>query len=117
MASNNDAKPLSLYDKTIQFLLTFLTRPDTHLGLNKQLINLLYNDVKNLTSILNCYVGPKCVASNNDAKPLSLYDIHFSQIFITRPDTDTELNKQLINLHYNDMKNLTSILYSYTGPK
>ena len=50
-----------------------ITLPDSHLHTNKNLINLLYNDVKNLSSILNCYIGPKCVASNNYAKPLSLY--------------------------------------------
>ena len=55
------------------------------------------------------------MASNNDAKHLSLYDIHFSLIFITRPDTDLGLNKQLINLHYNDMKNLTTILHCSKG--
>ena len=88
-----------------------ISLPDNHLHTNKQLINLLYYDVNNLCSILNCYniMGPKCVASNNDAKLLSMYDIHFSLVFITRPDTHLGLNKQLINLHYNDVKNLTTI--------
>ena len=31
----------------------------------KQTINLRYNDVKNLTSILTFCIGPKCVSSNN----------------------------------------------------
>ena len=88
-----------------------ISLPDSYLHTNKQIINLLYNDVNNLSSISICYVGPKCVASNNDAKPLSLYDIHFSLIFIPRPDTHLGLNKQLINLRYNDVKNLTSILH------
>ena len=64
MASNNDAKPLFLYD--IHFSLILITRPDTHLGLNKQLINLRYNDVKNLTLILYYSIGPKFIPSTND---------------------------------------------------
>ena len=75
MASNNDAKHLSLYD--IHFLRIFITQPDTFLGLNKQLINLRYNDDKNLTSILYCCIGPKCVPSINDTKALSLCENHF----------------------------------------
>ena len=51
-----------------------VTLPDNHLHTKKQLINLLYNDMKNLLSILNCYIGPNCVASINDAKPISLCD-------------------------------------------
>ena len=34
---------------------------DNYVQTNKQLINLFYNDVKNSTSISNCYVGPNCL--------------------------------------------------------
>ena len=51
---------------------------------NKELINLLYNDVKNLTSILSFCIGPKCV-SNEDIKALFLCELHFSLIFKSRP--------------------------------
>ena len=55
----------------------FITRPDTDLGLNKQLINLRYNDMKNLTLILYHCIGPKCVPSTNDTKALFLCDNRF----------------------------------------
>ena len=43
-----------------------ITLPQNHLQKNKQLINLLYYDVKNLTSISSGCIGPKCVTSNKD---------------------------------------------------
>ena len=36
----------------------FLTLPDNHMQTNKLLIKLLYNNVKNVIYILNCYIGP-----------------------------------------------------------
>ena len=57
-------------------VIIFITLADNYLQTKKQLINLLFKDVKNLTSILNCYIGPNCVPKN----ALSLYDIHFSLI-------------------------------------
>ena len=38
-----------------------VTLADNYVQTNKQLINLFYNDVKTLTSILNCYIGPNCL--------------------------------------------------------
>ena len=85
---------------------------------NKQLINLLYNDVKNWTSSLSCCIGPKCVSSNNGTKALLfLCELHFSLIFKSQPLYHLRTKKQLINLLYNDVKNLTSILSYCIGPK
>ena len=75
MPSINDTKALSLYDNHLLHI--SISLPDNHLHTNNQLINLLYNFIKNLSSILNCYIGPKCVASKNNTKPLSLCDNHF----------------------------------------
>ena len=43
------------------FCIVFITLTENRVRTNKQLINLLYNDVKNLTSILSWCIGPKCV--------------------------------------------------------
>ena len=53
-----------------------------HLRTNNQLINLLYNDVKDFTSILSFCICPKCVSSNNYTKPLFLRDNHCCLFFI-----------------------------------
>ena len=42
-----------------QFSIIFITPPERT---NKELINLVYNDVKNLASILNFSRAPKCVS-------------------------------------------------------
>ena len=44
-------------------IITFdiVTLADNYVRTNKQLINCFYNDVKNSTSILNCYIGPNCL--------------------------------------------------------
>ena len=73
---------------------------------NKQLINLLYYNVKNLTSILNFCIGPKCVTSDNDNR---MFDNPFKLFLMPRPENHLHTNKQLINLLYNDVKTLTSI--------
>ena len=86
--------------------------PNNHLETNNLLISLLYNDVKNLSSILNWYICQKCVSSKNITKALSLYDDQFSIIVITRPENHLRTNKQLINLLYNDVKNLFELQHS-----
>ena len=87
-----------------------VTLPDNHL---KQLINLLYNDVKNLSSILKCYIDPNCAASINDAKPISLCD---NQLFACFCNSIMKINSgQTIKLFYTDVKNLTSILRCSKG--
>ena len=62
--SNTATKALSLRD--IHSSLFLVISPHyNHVGTKGQLINLLHNDVKNLTSILSCCIGPKYVSSNN----------------------------------------------------
>ena len=90
-----------------------ITLPENHLQKNKQLINLLYYDVKNLTSILSGCIGPKCVTSNKD----NTVSVNYFWLIITRPDNHLRKNKQLIKRLYNDVKNLTSILSGCIGPK
>ena len=51
---------ISPYDN--QFSLTFITPAENHLLTNEQLINLLYNDVNNLTSILSSSKGIKSIS-------------------------------------------------------
>ena len=51
--------------------------------------------------------------STKDWKALYQWDNHFSLIFITPPE---RTNKELINLLYNDMKNLTSSLNFSRAP-
>ena len=42
-----------------------------------QLINLLSEDVKNLTSILSYSIVPKCVSCNDNTNALFLCELHF----------------------------------------
>ena len=102
--STKDWKALYQWDN--HFSLIFITPPERT---NKQLINLLYNDVRNLTSTFNFSRAPKCVFSNNDTKVLSLRNNHPSLFFLYLGITIMlGTNKQLVNLLYNDVKNLTS---------
>ena len=97
-----------------QFPPTFITRPENHLQTNKQLINLLYTDVKNVMSIFRVSrVYPRA-----KLEKLYLYKIIASYIFSTSfPDNHLHTNKQLINLRYNSVKNVFSVLNCYIGPK
>ena len=82
---------------------------------NKQLINLLYNDVKNITSILSFCIGPKCVSSNDDTK--LYFRVNYTFHFFYKSTFKSSADKQTINLRYNDVKNFTSILTFCIGPK
>ena len=62
-------------------------------------------------------LGPKCAFSNNDTKTLSLCDSCFSHICISRPKNHLPKNKQLINLLYDEMESITSILSWCNGVK
>ena len=115
VSSNDDTKALFLCE--LHFSQIFTSRPLNHQRTNKQLINLLSNDVKNLTSILSCCIGPKCVSCNDDTKALFSCESHFSIIIKRRPLNLQLTNKQPINLLYNDVKNLTSTLSFCIGPK
>ena len=46
-------------------------------GDKNQIINRLYKDEKNFTSVLSFCIGPKCVSSNDDRKALILCELHF----------------------------------------
>ena len=72
--------------------------------------------MNNLTSILNYYIRPKCVSSKNDTKVYLSEKITFHKImYITCPEYHLQTNKQLINLLYNDVNNLTSIMRCCMG--
>ena len=86
------------------------------IGANKQFINLLYINVKDLTSISNCCIGPKCVSSINDTKPYLCVITILLYFFISRHYNHLRTNEQLINLRYNDLKNFSSILSFCIGP-
>ena len=64
-----------------------------------------------LSSILNC-CNVKSVSSKKDPNDLSLRDIHIDSFFTTTRKCFLRINMQLINLDYDDMKNLTYILIS-----
>ena len=81
----------------------------------KQIINLLYNDVKNVTSILSYCIDPKCVSSNDATKALFLYELQFALIFTSQPLNHQRTNKQLITILYNEMKSSSSIFSCCNG--
>ena len=78
-----------------------------YIRINKQLINLVYNDMKNLTYSLICFNGVKSVFGNIDRKALSVWDNHIDSFFTTTRKCLLWINKQLNILDYDDMKNLT----------
>ena len=108
VSSNDDTKALFLCE--LHFSLFVTIRPLNHQRKNKQPINLRYNDVKNLSSILSYCIGPKRLSSNDDRKALFPCELHFSLIFTSRPLNHQQTNKQPITLLYNEMKSLSSIL-------
>ena len=65
MSSNNATKALS------QVLLILITRPSNHLLTNKQLIDLLYNEMKSLISIFSRGNGVNIVVLRKDRLALS----------------------------------------------
>ena len=74
----------------------YISRQYNHVRTNKHLIKLLFNDVKNLTSILSCCIGPKCVSSNDDTKALFLCELYFLLDFTSRPLNHQRTNNQRI---------------------
>ena len=101
MASNNDAKPLSLYD--IHFSLIFITRRDTYLGLKQA--SLLRCEELNFNFALQQRY-PRVYPLGKFEK-LYLCKIIACDIFsISLPDNHLHTNRQLINLLYYDVKNL-----------
>ena len=114
VSSNNGTE---LYLCVIITFHYFVSQHYNHLQPNNQPIDLLCNDVKNSTSIFELCIGPKCVSSNDDTKALFLCELHFSLFVTIRPLNHQRKNKQPINLRYNHVKNLTSILSYCIGPK
>ena len=112
--NTNDTKALYLCE--LHFPLIIKSRPLNLQLTNKQPINLLYNDVKNLMSILSCCIGPYCVFLITYIT-LSLCDNYISIFWISQHYNHFKTDNQLINLLYNDVKNLTSILSCCIGSK
>ena len=69
VSSNNDTKALSLCDSYLSLIC--ITRPKNHLPTNKQLINLLYDEIESLSSIFRWCNGVKIVVSRKDRLALS----------------------------------------------
>ena len=81
--------------------------PKCSMRINKQLINLVYKNMKNLLYSLIFFTGVQSVFWNIDRKALSVWDNHIDSFFTTTHKCFLRINKQLINLDYDDMKNLT----------
>ena len=78
-------------------IITFLTTPPIcYMWINKQLINLVYNDMKNLMYSLICFNGVQSVFWNIDRKDLSVWDSHIDSFFTTTRKSFLRINKQLI---------------------
>ena len=82
-----------------------------YMRINKQLIILVYNDVKNLKWILSCCKCVHSVTSVKDPKRLSLRDNHIWYIFLQLQRMLSADNKQHINHLYNDV-NHSGFIYN-----
>ena len=78
VTSNNDTKALSLCDSCFSHIC--ITRLKNHQPKNKQLINLLYDEMESLSSIFSWCNDVKIVLSRKDPRALSHEDNHY---FIT----------------------------------
>ena len=86
MSSNNDTKALS------QVSVILITRPKNHLLTNKELIDILYNEMKSLSSIFSRCNGVKIVVLRKDRLALSHGDNHFDLLFITLTENHLHTN-------------------------
>ena len=77
---------------------------------SKQLIKLVYNDMKNLMYSLICFNGVQSVFWNIDRKALSLRDNHIWLIFLPLHQMLYAIKQATYKLVYNDVKNLAQIL-------
>ena len=91
----------------ITFDLYFYNSTKCYIRTSKQLIKLVYNDMKNLTCSLIWFNCVQSVFWNIDRKALSVWGNHIDSFFTTTRKCFLRINKQLINLDYDDMKNLT----------
>ena len=92
------------------FYILLITWTTKHLRRNKELIKLVRNNVKTCRPFSAAAIVSRVCFRRNIQKLLSLRDNHIDSFF-----TPTRINflwiyKQLINLDYDDMKNLTYIL-------
>ena len=86
-SSNNDTKASSVCDSCFSHIC--ITRPKNHLPKNKQLINLLYDEMESLSSIFSWCNGVKIVVSRKDPPALSHEDNH---LFITLAENHLQTN-------------------------
>ena len=86
VSSNNDTKALS------QVSVILITRPKNHLLTNKELIDILYNEMKSLSSIFSRCNGVKIVVLRKDRLALSHGDNHFDLLFITLTENHLHTN-------------------------
>ena len=105
-------KALSLRDNHIDSYLQ-LTTPKCYLRISKQLINLVYNDMKILTYILICSNGVQSVFWYKFEKLYLCEIITFNKFCATPHKCYMRINKQLIKLVYNNVKNFTYISISW----
>ena len=96
VSSNDDRKALFLCE--IHFSLTLTSGPLNHQRTNNQHITIVYNEMKSLSSIFRCCVGPKGVSSR---KALFPYQLHFSPYITSRSLNNQRTNKQLITFLHN----------------
>ena len=89
-----------------------LTTPKCYLRISKQLINLVYNDMKILTYILICSNGVQSVFWYKIEKLYLCEIITFNKFRAIPNKCRMRRNKQLIKLVYNNVKNFTYILIS-----
>ena len=90
MFSNNNTTAQSLCDNCFSFV--FTTRPKYRLPTNKQLISLIYNEMKSLSSIFRWCNGVRIVDSTKDRLVLSHGDNHFYIFFITLAENNLQTN-------------------------
>ena len=80
MSSNNDTKALSLCNNHVSLI--FITRPSNYLLTNKQLINLLYNQIKSLSSSFSWCNNVIIVVLRKDRLALSHGHNHFDTFLL-----------------------------------
>ena len=90
VSSNNDTKALSLCDSC--FSLICITRQKNHLPTNKELINLVYDEMESLSSIFRWCNGVKVVLSMKERLALSHGYNHFDMFFIFQTENHLQTN-------------------------
>ena len=117
VSSKKDPNALSLQDINIDSF--FTTTRKCFQRINMQLITLDSDDMKNLRYILiSCKINVSKLYQQRKIEKLYLCEISHLTCFVATPQKCyMRINKQLINLVYNDMKNLTYSLLCFNGVK